>query len=528
MAETIKEFLVALGFHVDENSLGKFNTTIGRTTARVAELGAEVVATATAIQVGISKMARDFEQLYYAGERTRSSVVALQSFEYAARTIGVSGDQARGAIEGLYAAMRGNPGVGALLNKLGVKTAGREGVDVLDDFVDRLSKMPYYIAQQYAAIAGIDGGVLYQLLQRHKELKAAEDDRKRRVREAGVDEQGLAAASHEYNNELRHLEDNLGILGEQIESKFLGPAKFVIHALDELVEGFVRVNKATEGWAGVLGTLVTTSLGVFLGKLLLMRTLFRGAAAEAAGAAAGASGTAGGGVAATGAAGVGAWLLRLLGPVGALLGMTDQAGESDAAERARRGAGGSGGSKIIDFFRSQGWTAQQAAGIATNLDSESGLNPGAVGDQGSAYGLGQWHSDRQEAFKRWSGHDIRGSSLEEQLNFVQYELTRGAEQFAGKMLARATSAGEAGAIVSRFYERPGNVEGEASARAGQAQNWYDAYLGDKNRAASSPTVKQNTTIHVTGSDPKTTADKVADAQSRVNGDIVRNIAAVTR
>jgi hypothetical protein len=93
--ETLREFLVALGFSVDENSYSKFTTRVGRATAGALELGQVVVATATAVEVAVAKMARNFEDLYYASQRTQSSIRAIQGFEYAARTVGVSADTAK-------------------------------------------------------------------------------------------------------------------------------------------------------------------------------------------------------------------------------------------------------------------------------------------------------------------------------------------------------------------------------------------------------------------------------------------------
>ncbi|SPB14882.1 phage tail protein [Caballeronia novacaledonica] len=75
-----------------------------------------------------------------------------------------------------------------------------------------------------------------------------------------------------------------------------------------------------------------------------------------------------------------------------------------------------------------GWLREQAAGLAANLNIESGLRPDITGDNGAAYGIGQWHPDRQGEFKRVFGHEIRGSTLEEQLQFENHELTRGREQ----------------------------------------------------------------------------------------------------
>lgn len=128
--------------------------------------------------------------------------------------------------------------------------------------------------------------------------------------------------------------------------------------------------------------------------------------------------------------------------------------------------GGSGNATDpVEFFQSRGWSKEQAAGIVANLQAESGMRPDAVGDSGNAYGVAQWHPDRQRNFKNWSGKDIRSSTLEEQLAFVHHELTAGLERAAGDRLKQAKSAGEAGDIVSRYYERPKDADGEASRRA---------------------------------------------------------------
>jgi hypothetical protein len=125
--------------------------------------------------------------------------------------------------------------------------------------------------------------------------------------------------------------------------------------------------------------------------------------------------------------------------------------------------------QAMTYFMSQGESPEQAAGIVANLIKESGLNPRARGDSGLAYGLGQWHPDRQAAFAKFAGHDIRQSSFEEQLAFVQHELSAGTERRAGAALRAADTAYEAGAIVSRRYERPRYADAEARARGDLAE-----------------------------------------------------------
>ena len=136
------------------------------------------------------------------------------------------------------------------------------------------------------------------------------------------------------------------------------------------------------------------------------------------------------------------------------------------------GKSAAGGTKeeqaAMAYFQAQGWSREQAAGLAANIKRESAFRPDAVGDNGKAYGIGQWHPDRQAEFKKKFGKDIQGSSMEEQMAFMHYELTQGNERKAGNLLKGAAGADEAAAIVSKHYERPADREGEAAKRGQMA------------------------------------------------------------
>lgn len=104
------------------------------------------------------------------------------------------------------------------------------------------------------------------------------------------------------------------------------------------------------------------------------------------------------------------------------------------------------------------WTKNQAAGIVGNLQAESGknLDPTAEGDknkagQYTAYGIAQWHPDRQAEFQRVYNKPIRGSTIDEQLDFVNYELNN-THKSAGNALRGTTTAAEAAVVVDKKYE----------------------------------------------------------------------------
>lgn len=120
-----------------------------------------------------------------------------------------------------------------------------------------------------------------------------------------------------------------------------------------------------------------------------------------------------------------------------------------------QGVGESGSSsEAMSFFQSKGWTKEQSAGIVGNLQTESGKNlrTNAVGDNGQAYGIAQWHPDRQRKFQEVMGVPIRQSNFKQQLEFVQWELMN-SERRAGQMLKAASTAIEAARAIDYGYER---------------------------------------------------------------------------
>lgn len=154
------------------------------------------------------------------------------------------------------------------------------------------------------------------------------------------------------------------------------------------------------------------------------------------------------------------------------------------------------------YFVSKGWSRSQAAGIVANLQAESGLRHGVSGDGGAAYGLAQWHADRQGAFRDKFGKDIGDSSFEEQLAFVHHELTDGGERAAGSKLRGARTAAEAAEMVTRLYERPANPDADSAYRAGLAQRLEQVTpMGDGARggdAVSAQRIEVSGTFNLNG------------------------------
>jgi hypothetical protein len=169
----------------------------------------------------------------------------------------------------------------------------------------------------------------------------------------------------------------------------------------------------------------------------------------------------------------------------------------------------------FDYFRSQGWTVEQAAGIVGSLVQESGVDSTSQNKTSGAYGIGQWLGTRVADFKAWSGHDLVGSDLQEQLAFMQYELTKGKEQAAGQRLRAAKTAADAAAIHSQFYERPGQDE----ANIGQRQAYANSLLASLGQSNAAQIAGQSAGARGAGMSAARISQMTSTAETNINGPI---------
>ncbi len=109
-AETIKEFLVSLGFSVDEAGARKFNAILGGVTSNAIKMGLAVEGAALSVVAYTAKIASGLDNLYWASQRTGATVQGIKSISYAVSQVGGSADAAKSSLESLARFVRNNPG----------------------------------------------------------------------------------------------------------------------------------------------------------------------------------------------------------------------------------------------------------------------------------------------------------------------------------------------------------------------------------------------------------------------------------
>jgi hypothetical protein len=87
MSSSLQEYLIALGFSVDDASYKKFKGAVASGAKEVAGLGSVTVATATAIGLSVEKVAEEYRNLGFVAQRTRASVNDLKAYSFGIRQI---------------------------------------------------------------------------------------------------------------------------------------------------------------------------------------------------------------------------------------------------------------------------------------------------------------------------------------------------------------------------------------------------------------------------------------------------------
>jgi len=143
--------------------------------------------------------------------------------------------------------------------------------------------------------------------------------------------------------------------------------------------------------------------------------------------------------------------------------------------------------KVFYYLISDGgFSNASGCGALANISKESSFNPSAVGDNGTSFGICQWHNDRASRLRAWCGdHDYDWHSLEGQLNYLSYELSTYYPNTLSLMKGVKNSksgAGKAAYYWCKYYEVPADTETKAKERSNLAKSNYwpkykDAKIG---------------------------------------------------
>ncbi|WP_048784606.1 transglycosylase SLT domain-containing protein [Pantoea vagans] len=255
-AETIKDFLVSLGFQVDDAGARKFDAVVAGTTLKVVKLGTATEAAALSVLAYTTKIASGLDQLYWASQRTGATVAGIQAIGYAAAQAGSSAEAARGSLESLSRFMRNNPGAEGFLNRLGVQTRDASGnmrdmASIFTGVGQQLNKMPYYRANQYAQMLGIDENTLMAMRRGMGQFGAQYTQMAKAI---GFNADQAAASSNRFMTSLRAFGQMAGMARDKIGSNLAEGLSGSIDILrKQIVDNFPKIEQTiTSGVKGIL------------------------------------------------------------------------------------------------------------------------------------------------------------------------------------------------------------------------------------------------------------------------------------
>ena len=303
-AETIKDFLVSLGFSVDDAGAKKFGSVLAGTTANVIKMGLAVEGAALSVVAFTAKIASGLDNLYWASQRTGATVQGIQSIGYAVSQVGGSVDAARSSLESLSRFIGNNPGAEGFLNRLGVQTRDASGnmrdmAAIFTGVGQKLSSMPYYRANQYAQMLGIDENTLMAMRRGVGQFSAQYSEM---VKAIGFNADQAALSSNRFMTSLKSLGEMAGMARDKIGSNLAdGLAGQIDNLRKKIIENYpkieVTITKVIKGilwlgeivgrvafrivdgvgdiieWAGTLDAETKTLIEVIGGLVVAMRIL---------------------------------------------------------------------------------------------------------------------------------------------------------------------------------------------------------------------------------------------------------------
>lgn len=267
-AETIKDFLVSLGFSLDESGYQKFNSVLTGATANAIKMGLAVEGVALSVVAFTAKIASGLDQLYWASQRTGATVQGIKAVGYVVSQVGGSADAARGSLESLSRFMRNNPGAEGFLNRLGVQTRDASGKmrDMSTIFAgvgQKLSSMPYYRANQYAQMLGIDENTLMVMRRGVGQFSAQYSAMAKAI---GFNANEAAVSSNRFMTSLRAFSEAAGMARDKIGATLAGG---LVGSMDNLRKQLL------DSWPRIEAVLTKVIKGILWAGDAITRVLWR-------------------------------------------------------------------------------------------------------------------------------------------------------------------------------------------------------------------------------------------------------------
>lgn len=539
-SSVLKEFLVKIGFKVDEEKYRNFQEAMRKTAKNAVEMSKTALVATAAMGTALRAAAQQMEGLYFSAKRTGSTVGEMKELAFAASQVGVSAEQMSGALEGLAAARRTNPGLNGILAGLGIDPRQTDNAKVMIELLAKLRSMPYYQGTQIAGLFGINEQSFQMLEKGLPQMQKFMAIREKMFSAAGINPTDQANRSHDFMVQFRTLEAATENLADIIAYRLIPAGEDVIGWLTNLVTWLTKADKATDGWSSkILGvasalagrSLIKGGLGLIMGRML-----GKGAAAETT-AGEGATAAGGGLLSVTGGLVAAAMGLALIvfnqgvaDKVTSWLGLDPKGQQISNAFKSMFHKTSTFASTSLEAFTAhfEGFRKRVYRDVAGNAtvffghkltpgENLSGVNPLSLLGSDLAKAMAAVH----RLVKVHLSHNQENA-------LTDFVFNVGAGKFSRSTLLRLLNHGDYAGAANQFqYWNHALVNGHMQVVAGlTARRTAEAALFRGSGGAM--TIQQKNEYNIASTDPRGAASEISRKQRRSNGDLVRNFSGAYR
>lgn len=283
-SETIKEFLVGIGFEVDDKGLNEFGAKVKKFSVGVAAAVAASAAGFYALSKAVTSTAQKFDDLGDAAERIGTSAYDIEKFAYAAELSGSTMDVAKNSLEN-FAKRVGETAMGVgrakvIFENLGIAVQSADGTmrdsaDILAEVGDKVKDLSK--AEQLAVLdkLGLDPTLLNTIT---GGLQALGGEFDALYAANGVNIQATAESADEFNDMIFRLKYALESFKDALASQLLAPMADAMYSITKRFTEFMQVTlKALQPFFKIIGNvfagLIKIFARVFVGVTSLVKNI---------------------------------------------------------------------------------------------------------------------------------------------------------------------------------------------------------------------------------------------------------------
>jgi hypothetical protein len=299
MAEggSLKEFLVKLGFQVDEQGESRFDSALEKAQLKAEVLSETLKELAKKAYESFSEILKDYAQIGFLAQKTGASVEVLESFAYRMEQSGLSHAAGLNAIASMASKLHEQPGLGKMIGSW----TGSEIIDgkITQENLEALTEKfrewnhegKEYLAFNIGKQIGLDHDTVHAMA---TVVDTFTEEYEKKVHHAGLDEKGFAEKSIKFHQMWKSMTTSINLLfesvaagvvsdgdkglvgfikfidkhSEEITRTLVGIAKGIGFIVDHIVKAIVWVEKFREGFEPFGKMWVDFVLILFVGSMV--------------------------------------------------------------------------------------------------------------------------------------------------------------------------------------------------------------------------------------------------------------------